>query len=159
MRCEIGAKVRLHAEAEVGNQGGSGRRRRTQLMRARRRARSRRRRQILKREPKRAVLCQCEVSREADQNRVPIEKPTSRAEAKVCPERLEKRAAGVQRHAAHNIAQRSAEEDREQSAGPAENRVAKRCPHGGLEHGCEIRAKCRAALAAKAPSSREDRSR
>ncbi len=63
-----------------------------------------------------------------DEYRVPIEDARLRAEFERGPERLEEIAGGIERNAAHNVAQRRPEEHRQQNAGAAEDHVEEVLP-------------------------------
>ena len=70
----------------------------------------------------RAVGGQRHQRHHPNQNRVPVQNSGLRADG-VGPERLEEVAVAVQRHAAHDVAERRAEEDRQQHAGEEEDHI------------------------------------
>src|ERR1035438_9077894 len=83
---------------------------------------------------------QCHQRNQAADDGVPVKDAVLRTHAPVRPQRLKEIAVGLQRNAAHHVAQSGAEEDSQQDARNSKDDIEEALPHRVLNMGAELNA-------------------
>ena len=92
----------------------------------------------LPQEERRAVACDGGQREETGQDRIPVEDADRGSRGEVGEERQREPALGVERQAAHEVAERRAEQDRQERARSGEGRVPGRPPQGMVHVAAEL---------------------
>ena len=75
---------------------------------------------------------QCDERQHSDEYGIPVEDAGMGAEFEVGPERFEEVAGGIERHSAHDVAERRAEKHAEQNARNCEDDIEESLPERGF---------------------------